>query len=462
VNGRLLMVAVLLLALLAAFYYFVDIRGRESRDLEEAAGRRLVAEFDPQQVRSLVITGDDGPDLRVERGGPETPWLVVSPLESEADPDAVQRLLQALGRLTTLEEPFQPADGELAAFGLLPPQLTVTVAGEGDAPLARLALGSPAPLGAASYALHEESGRVGLVGEAETRAIPRTLFDLRRKRLVRFRREEVREVRIETADQPLLKIRRLGDDWEIVDPLQFAADRELVVNLLWELAECRAVGFPEARETADLDWIGAGRVGLTLADGSLVEAVLAGDGERLHAVGDTGTVMLVEPTLLQSLGRPAGEWRQLRPFPRYAWEVDRLTVAPANADPVNWHKGDDGAWQRDGEAAAEEDLQRALELLTALEACGLAAGDGPPPDFTVSLTGGSEAAATVETLEIGFPGEGDVTVPGPCQGSEYMLYGRRPEGNLIYVMDEPARDELRDVLLRLCADTSGGDASAGE
>ena len=147
-NRAVLIGAVLLLALLAAFYYFVDIRGRETAEEEEAADRRLVADFDHQLVRAVTIETVDGPVLRVVRSGGEDAWRVEAPEEAEADPDVLQHLLETLDRLTAREDPFPTGDDGLAPYGLAPPHLSVTVDGEGGGCLARLEVGGPAPFGA--------------------------------------------------------------------------------------------------------------------------------------------------------------------------------------------------------------------------------------------------------------------------------------------------------------------------
>jgi hypothetical protein len=468
VNRALLMGAVLALALLAAFYYFVDIRGHDAAEEQETEDRRLVAPFDQQSVRTVIIEPDSGPVLRVSRSGAEAVWRVETPLEAEADPDVLLQLLETMNRLTAMEAPFLPGEDGMRPYGLEPPRVTVTLEGEGNDRLARLKLGGPAPFGAANYAAVQDSGEVGLVTDSETGAIPGTLFDLREKRLVRFHREEVREIRLESPGLPELFIRRLGDDWEIVHPLDFAADRELVGSLLWELTECRALEFPGKEGRTGLDENPSGcRITLGLADGSEIEARFgdtAGAEDQVFAAGGTGTVMTVNAAIMNSVRRPAEQWRELRPFPRYAWEVDGLTVARAGSGPVGWSKGEDGSWKRDGETpggeTAQEAIDRALELLTGLKACAVAGGRSgdrgaaalDPPAFTVTLISGSAEALTEESLDLGFPENEVAVVPEACGGAESVLCGSRPGSETIYVMNKPGRDELRAVLETLSAE----------
>lgn len=472
-NRAVLIGAVLLLALLAAFYYFVDIRGREAEAEEETAGRRLVADFDHQLVRRVSIEPVDGPVMRVKRASAEAGWRMELPLEADADPDVLRGLLETLGRLTVIEAPFPPGDDGLAAYGLDPPRLAVIVEGEGGVELARLHLGGPAPFGASRYAAVRDSGEVGLVSDAGTGAIPGAVFDLREKRLLRFRREEVREIRIETTGHPALVILRQGDNWEIVEPLSFAADRELTGNLLWELIECRALEFPGSGVAAGLDGDPACRIGLGLADGTVLEARFgdaAGAPGEVFAVGASGTVMTVESAVLDSARRPADQWREMRPFPRYVWEVDGLAVARAGSCPVTWRKGEDGTWRRDGHPpeaeSAAETIDRALNLLTGLEACGLSgSSDGDreasalvEPEFTVTLDSGLEDDLTGETLEIWFTRGTLGSIPEGCGEAGALLCGIRPGGESIYMINEPGRDELRALLETL----SGGDGQAGD
>jgi len=424
VSRGLLIGVVVLFVCLAGFYYFVDIRGRDVAEAEASADRRLTAEFDPLLVGEVIVEPDGGPLLQLVSDGDGEGWRLVDPLPAEADPEAVGRLLDTLGRLASAREPFVPTGEGLEPYGLDPPRLVVTLAGEGlDRPV-RLALGGHSTYGDFRYALVRDTNLVGLVPDGETGTIPQTLFDLREKRLVRFEREAVRELRVESEGRPALVIRRLGDDWEIVEPLHFAADRELVGNLLWELTESLALEFPADAALA----VNLHLVTLDLADGSRVEARfgLPDMGEGLAAVSGAGPVMTVDETILHSLARPAEAWRQMRPFPRYAWEVDRLAVG-------------DRSWEKDGTGDWDERLDRAVELLTGLEACGLAMDEESNPDFTVALG--------ADVLEIRFPtGE---AAPDPCAAADRLILGRRPGAEQCLVIDSPRREELREILVEL-------------
>lgn len=472
-NRNLLIGAVALLVALGAAYYYIDIRGREAAGEEEAAALLLVAPFDPAGARDVIIEPFSGPAVRLQRDGADTAWTVGErPGEYDADPDAVRRLFETLERLSMTGDAFAPGDDGLTAYGLAPPRLQVAVSGEGGVELARLALGDAAPLGDARYALVRHTGQVGLVPAAAA-DIPRTVFDLRDRRLVRFQRDDVREVRITAAGVPELVILREGDDWRIDEPIDFVADRELVGDLLWELAECRAQAFPEGAGAVSG---AAGSLRLVMGDGldALVQFDAMGDSETsLLAVGPGGAVMAVDAAILETLRRPAREWRQLRPFPRYAWEIERITVGAGTAEPVCWRRGEDGAWQGAGPAepaaAPEEAIRRAIERLTALEACAIIeAGDaaagslGPDlPAFAVSLGGGPEDTGPGERLELCFPDGAPAALADDCEGTETLVAGVRPASGVIYLIDDGSRDELRDLLQRLSTVQPLAEAGSG-
>jgi hypothetical protein len=463
VNRNLLIGAVALLVVLGAAYYLVDIRGREAAEAEDAAGRLLVAPFDVAQARDVVIEPATGPVVRLRRDGADAPWTVEETSDRvAADPDAVQRLFETLERLSVTGEDFAPGDDGLSAYGLAPPRLLLTVSGAAGAELARLALGDAAPLGGARYAMVRDTGQVGLVG-ADAAMIPQTAFDLRDRQLVRFQRDDVREIRITVADAPEVVMVREGDDWRIDEPFDFAADRELVGDLLWELAECRAQAFPGG--AGDVDGT-AGRLRLLMNEGPEAEVRFdpLGDSETsLLAMGPSGEVMAVEDAILETLRRPARAWRQLRPFPRYAWEVERITVGAGAAEPVTWRRGADGSWQAEGATSPaetpESDFRQAIELLTALEACAvldtgevsLATLGLDRPSFVVTLGGVPEESGPGESLELGFPGGELPSMPVGCEDTAALVAGMRPGAGWVYLISVGSREELRGLLQRLSA-----------
>ncbi len=101
--------------------------------------------FELGDARSLVLDRREGGQVRLEKR--DGIWWVTAPFESQADPDLVFGVLDAIRGARW----GRPVRGELVQFGLEPPVVTAVVEVEGAEPV-RLVLGDTAPVGLRTYA----------------------------------------------------------------------------------------------------------------------------------------------------------------------------------------------------------------------------------------------------------------------------------------------------------------------
>ncbi len=261
----------LIAAVLAAYVYFVEVRGaKEKADAEQAAKQILALEAESVTALEVPLEGGEG-TARLERDPSDVDrWHLAAPIEAPADSGVVSGILSALTELESkavIEDP--PED--LSPFGIAEdtPALRVSVA-EGEARVLRL--GGETPLGASRYLQLEGDPRLFTVDDWRTSTLRPTLYSLRDKRVVEREPEDVTELRVLEHDTLLAHLRRLESGspeeaeapsrWEIVEPISDAGDARRIRRLLEDLRFLRATDFVD--EPGDLEEYGLDEPEVTL------------------------------------------------------------------------------------------------------------------------------------------------------------------------------------------------------
>jgi hypothetical protein len=226
----------LVAALLGAFVWFYQVQGADRRTEAEASAKRLFPELEPDDVRALEFTTQDGQEARLERG--EAGWALARPLAFPADETTVSGLASGLAQLAsegTLEE-AQVLD----VYGL--GEGAAEVRFEAGGQTHRVRFGRKTPVGYNTYVTVDEAGTVYTVPSHRASAFERPLLDLRERRVLRFDRSSVEAIELSWPGGSAALEKR-DDAWSLTAPLEAPADRETVDDLLADVSFLRAEGF---------------------------------------------------------------------------------------------------------------------------------------------------------------------------------------------------------------------------
>jgi hypothetical protein len=166
-------------------------------------------DVDPTHVIAMEI-GTRGRAVRIERRGDE--WMLVSPIETEADPDQARALISSLNAIRALEfydTPVEGGDGTDA-----PTNTFRATLGEGQQVGFRLGLAIEGP--SPGYYLRRDSdGQVVKVDQSAKVQFDKDRSALRDKRLFKCTDQQISEVRFERADGTGFVLKRSGENWSI-------------------------------------------------------------------------------------------------------------------------------------------------------------------------------------------------------------------------------------------------------
>jgi hypothetical protein len=236
VQPRTTAILALVAVLLGAFVWFFQVQGDDRRKEAEASAKRLFPELEPDDVKAIEFTTQDGQETRLERG--EAGWALARPLAFPADETTVSGLASGLAQLDsegTLEE-AQALD----VYGL--GEGAAEVAFEAGGKTHRVRFGRKTPVGYNTYVTVDDAGIVYTVPSHRASAFERPLLDLRERRVLRFDRDAVQAIDLRWPGGSVALEKR-EDAWTLTAPLAAPADRETVEDLLADVSFLRAEGF---------------------------------------------------------------------------------------------------------------------------------------------------------------------------------------------------------------------------
>jgi hypothetical protein len=164
-------IVVIVFVFLAAWVYFVEIRGREEVPAEE--GRVSIFSFEVEDVVLLEVRDKVTDQTVTVRRGVGELWRMTEPFAAEADDTRVEGLLSRLSRLESTRV-IEGEEIDLEAFGLVEPSLEVELGLE-DGESQVLLVGVQNPAGYSHYVRRQGQEVVYLVGSSTTGDLERLI-----------------------------------------------------------------------------------------------------------------------------------------------------------------------------------------------------------------------------------------------------------------------------------------------
>jgi hypothetical protein len=186
------------------------------------------------QIQSIEIKKRTGDSIHLQRN--DSKWQLANPELLSADPDAVSSMLSSLSSLSsdrTIEEKATSLD----QYGLNQPTMELNVTDK-NKKSTRLLLGDDTPAGSAVYAAIAGDPRVFALSSYKKNSFDKSASDLRDKRLLPFDSDRISSFEL-TAKKQTIAFGRSKDEWQIVKPKPFRADRSQVEELLRTLRDSK-------------------------------------------------------------------------------------------------------------------------------------------------------------------------------------------------------------------------------
>jgi hypothetical protein len=186
------------------------------------------------QFQDIEIRKSAGETIQLQRKGSKWEIAALQPLP--ADPDAVSSMLSTLSSLSSDRTIDENATG-LDQYGLTQPAIELSITDK-NKKNTKLLIGNDTPAGTAVYAAIGGDPRVFALSSYKKNGFDKSANDLRDKRLLTFDSDKVSSIEL-TAKKQTIAFGRSKDEWHIVKPQPFRADRSQVEELLRTLHDAK-------------------------------------------------------------------------------------------------------------------------------------------------------------------------------------------------------------------------------
>lgn len=429
------LVLVGLVAALLAYYLLLEPKTKTTEEASKDAKR--VFSFPETDVRALRIVRPEG-TIRLERTENEK-WRVTEPVAARADRWSADA---AAGAVANLEQERSLVNEKgasgLEEMGLATPRARVefTLA-TGTAPMA-VEFGSEVPAANSVFLRVQGRDEILLVPASSVSPFLKRVEEYRDRALLDQTILDLGEARIARPEGDL-RFRRRDEEWWIEHPFEDLAAGEVVQGLLSNMIGLRAEEFvddpgagAQGKPTAERTDLGldpprqtirlfdrAGKELATIRIGATVP--LQGDRAfaRVETPSGPATTAKVPVGGLESLAKPASEFRARKALPFRTWEVSAVNLTSPTIT-LSFVKSE-GVWSATTPSSLEVEgsaVEETLKLLSELEIAAHDAAKGMP------LTSiGLEPQRT--QIEISFEGSGSA-------GARSLVLGARAGADVIY------------------------------
>jgi hypothetical protein len=329
------------LAALAAYVYYYEIKGGEERENVKQEAKKLF-NFENDSVTSLEIRSVLR-QLYVERTADG--WYLRNPVQTEGDESTVSTLL---GNLKNLEQirSFPVNQKELRDFGLVGRSLLIILT-LNNAVRDSIWLGDRTPVGSNVFAKKSDSLVYTVTSVVKSNA-EKDIFDWRDKSVTKIKQAEVREFKLRNSNGSFYLVRENGA-WNIVSPKNVRAENVTVNTILRKIENGRiksiaaeSLEYPDvyrlARPAYEVDlYLGESKAHKKLIFSSLENNIAYGkDDSRPH-------VFAVDSLFLKDLNQSLYDLR----YKKFAEVVKDLvdSVVVYQGDSVlTFHKDTSNTW----------------------------------------------------------------------------------------------------------------------
>jgi hypothetical protein len=229
-----LLTASFLLLLLTAVLWWSNKRAAKAdKEPTESTTTKLVG-IPEDQLLEIEIKHRSGETVHLQRN--DAKWQITAPKSLPADADAVSTMLSTLSSLSS-DRTIEDKAASLDQYGLTQPAIELDITDK-NKKTSKLLVGDDTPAGTAVYAAIPGDPRVFALSSYKKSSLDKSTNDLRDKHLLTFDSDKVSSIEL-TAKKQTITFGRSKDEWQIVKPKPFRADRSQVEDLLRTLRDAK-------------------------------------------------------------------------------------------------------------------------------------------------------------------------------------------------------------------------------
>ncbi|MFB3853216.1 MAG: DUF4340 domain-containing protein [Vicinamibacterales bacterium] len=319
------LVLFLILVGLGSYIYFFETK-KPAPGSEPA--RDKVFQVESDKIASLTIARGSGERSVLQKEGSD--WKLSSPVQADADEAEVSSITSGIANLE-IQRVVDEEPKDLAQYGLQQPKIEISFKVAGQEGEKQLHLGNKTPTGGDMYARLPNQKRVFLVPGYLESTFDKSAFDLRDKSILVFDRSKAASLEL-TDGQKRIEMKKEGEEWRVVQPIQARADYGSVEGIVGRLQSAQMKSIV-TQEAADLKPYGLDKpslsatIGLGSARATIELGGKADDGTLYARDTSRPMVFTVESGLGDELRKGVDDFRRKDVFEFRTYNASAIEVA---------------------------------------------------------------------------------------------------------------------------------------
>ena len=407
---------------LGGYVYFTEYRGKEERQKQEEA-KKKVFQVQDKDITEVSLTFPDRTITGVKKG--EKQWEITSPPGLEADSDEWEQLASNVPKIEREDTVAQNVQ-DLSQFGLKDPAVKVAAKTK-DGKTLEILFGSENPKKTYSYAKLPSGNDVFLSASNWAKSFTKNVSDLRNKKVLEFETDDIDNIKIVEGTKEL-EAQKSGDDWQLKKPIDTKADSNEISTFTSSIRFARVNSFPDPPvdgKTAGLD---APSIKITLhdnkakADRTLLIGKTSSTDRYYARDASRDTIFIIDKEIAEKSRKPVFDWRDKSITKIDREKIDKIEILRGTDTITMLKSGSDWKlpdekklqWDKVSSMLNALDFEKAKDIIDSPK--GLSSYGLDKPKLEVVLRQGSN-----ELARVGFGGD-----------------SKMPEGIYVKTSDRPA------------------------
>ncbi|WP_456440349.1 DUF4340 domain-containing protein [Caldithrix abyssi] len=221
-----IILAVIAIAL-AAYVYFVEIKGGEQKKKEKEIAEKLF-NVKKDSIDHIIIEKNGTTFEFVKK---DDVWQIVRPIQTLADESPINSVLYSLSNTKKIRT-FKAEGKDLATYGLGAQCIKVVFSGKGVAEQ-WVKIGDRTPVGANVFVTKDDS-IVAIVASSIKNTMDKSLFDWRDKKAIHFKKDQIKEFTLKNRYGKFHFVKE-GNNWKLTEPVEARGDNGNINSILNKL-----------------------------------------------------------------------------------------------------------------------------------------------------------------------------------------------------------------------------------
>jgi Domain of unknown function (DUF4340) len=316
----------LLFVILGGYVYFTEFRGKEERQKQEQAKKKVFS-VDEKDITEVSLIYPDRTITGVKKG--DKKWEITSPPGIEADPDEWEQIASNVPKIEREDNVAQNVQ-DLAQFGLKDPAVKLAAKTKDGKPL-EILFGSENPKKTYNYATLPGGTDVFLTGSNWAKAFTKNVSDLRNKKVLEFETDDIDNVKISGGTKEL-EAQKSGDDWQLKKPIDAKADPSEISTFTSSIRFARVNSFPEPPVDAKTAGLDSPAIKITLhdnkakADRTLLIGKTSSTDRYYARDASRDTIFIIDKEIADKARRPLFDWRDKTITKMDREKIDKIEI----------------------------------------------------------------------------------------------------------------------------------------